>query len=257
MIGFEKVGYGDVVELRKKYLDSLYESQELFMEMQVAAGDYYVIQVGETVGYFIISSQKIMVEFYLDRKMLMDCEEIFLQICETFNIEKVYCKSFDSVLLKCCLKHFEKHTVIGTLFRDFTKTEPDAMEGFDVRVATENDIPFLLQQKDGLYESEEELFYMARNDKIHMYFQNGNLVGCGYLWRIIEDRNYYDIGMWVNPGYRKMGFATRIIANLKGNCLKNGRIPVCGCAVDNLASRKTLEKNGFISKHDLIEFSIK
>jgi RimJ/RimL family protein N-acetyltransferase len=72
----------------------------------------------------------------------------------------------------------------------------------------------------------------------------------------MENRDFYDIGMWVNCDFRNKGYAARIIAHLKGYCLEHNVVPICGCAVDNLASRKTLEKNGYISKHDLIEFEI-
>ena len=63
--------------------------------------------------------------------------------------------------------------------------------------------------------------------------------------------------MWVNSAFRNKGYATRIIANLKGYCLKNNIFLTCGCDIDNIASKKTLEKNGFISKHDLLEFRMK
>jgi len=70
-----------------------------------------------------------------------------------------------------------------------------------------------------------------------------------YLERLAEASDYYDIGMWVNPRFRKKGIATGIISGLKRICLQNHRIPVCGCLYDNLGSKRTLEKNGFVSKY--------
>lgn len=89
-----------------------------------------------------------------------------------------------------------------------------------------------------------------------MYCLDNQLIGCGFLIRSMDNREFYDIGMWVNSVYRGKGFATRIISHLKGYCLENNMVPICGCAVDNKASKKTLEKNGFFSKHDLIEFRV-
>jgi hypothetical protein len=33
--------------------------------------------------------------------------------------------------------------------------------------------------------------------------------------------------------------------------------PSCGCAIENKASQKTIEKSGFVSKYKLINFMIK
>lgn len=238
-------------------MDNIYEAQELYLELMVKKGDYYIIEYGEIVGYFIVSSQKHLIEYYVIQRHIRDCEWIFTKIIIEFNIEKVYCKSFDSILLKCCLKNTVSYKVIGTLFRNYLHTKSDEFDDFVIEKAKDSDIPLLLQQTDELYESEEELSEMVKNGNVIMYYQNDILIGCGFLIKVIDNRKFYDIGMWIKSDFRKRGFATRIIANLKGYCLDNHLIPICGCAVDNLASKKTLEKNGFFSKHDLIEFQIK
>lgn len=257
MISFRKVSYDEIAALREQYFASIYEAQELFLELIVKTADYYIIEQAEPVGYFIISSQNRLIEYYLINSCIKDCESLFAKITMDFTIETVYCKSFDSILLKCCLKYAVSHKVIGTLFRDYTPTSANEINDFDIKKAMDSDIPVLLQQTDELYESEDELYTMVKNGNILMYCRNSNLIGCGFLIKVLDNRNIYDIGMWVKSAFRKQGVATSIIANLKRYCLDNNLIPICGCAADNLASRKTLEKNGFFSKHDLIEFQTK
>jgi predicted acetyltransferase len=256
MVTFKKREYDAIKDYRNKYLDSIYEAQELYIEWIVQKSDYYIIEIDETVGYVIISPEKIIVEFYLLPGNIKNCEWIFEKIINEFGVEKVYCKSFDALLLKCSLTNSLSHQVFGTLFRNFRDSDADAMEEFLIKRATEADLPYLLLQKDELYESEEELQTLIANKNIYMYHLEDQLVGCGFLIKILNDRNFYDIGMWVKTSCRNKGFGRRIIANLKGYCLTNNLIPVCGCAADNLASRKTLEKNGFFSKYDLIEFTL-
>ncbi len=257
MVRFRKVSYCEIETLREQYFTAIYEAQELFLELIVKTADYYIIEQEEAVGYFIISPQNQLVEYYLINSCIKDCQSLFAKITIEFNFETVYCKSFDSILLKCCLKYAVSYKVIGTLFRDYTPTSVDVINDFDIKKAIDSDIPLLLQQTDELYESEDELFTMVKNGNILMYCRDSNLIGCGFLIKVIDNRNIYDIGMWVKSAFRKKGFATKIVAHLKGYCLDNSLIPICGCAADNLASRKTLEKNGFFSKHDLIEFQIK
>jgi len=45
-----------------------------------------------------------------------------------------------------------------------------------------------------------------------------------------------------------------MLINLRAYAIENGMKPSFGCAIDNIASQKTLEKSGFISKHKLIDF---
>jgi predicted GNAT family acetyltransferase len=63
--------------------------------------------------------------------------------------------------------------------------------------------------------------------------------------------------MWVNPQYRRQGIATKIISYLKNNCIDSNQRPICGCAYENFASQKTLEKAGFVSKYKLLGFEVK
>jgi hypothetical protein len=176
MIRFLKVSYCEIEKLRNEYFDSIYEAQELYLELLVKQADYYIIEYEKLVGYFIISPQDIMVEYFVANTKIKDCEWIFKAIVNDFNVKKIYCKSFDSILLKCCLNNAIPYKVIGTLFRDFFDTKPDTMDEFLIKVAIDSDIAYLLQYTDGLYESEEELHQMVRNENILMYHLDDQLI---------------------------------------------------------------------------------
>ncbi|MBZ9623835.1 GNAT family N-acetyltransferase [Clostridium sp. FP2] len=53
---------------------------------------------------------------------------------------------------------------------------------------------------------------------------------------------------------RKKGVGTYIISKLKEHCISNDLVPICGCAYNNYASKKTLEKAGFITIHRIVRF---
>lgn len=256
MIRFYKADYCDIEVLRNKYFSTIYEAQELFLELIVKQSDYYIIKDENVIGYCIMLSDQTLVEYFVANNEIKHVEQIFKKVIEDLSVKRVYCKSFDSILLKCCLNYALSYKIEGLMFRDFYDTRPDRMAEFNIRKAIVNDIPNLLQYTDELYESEEELYLLVMGGNIFMYHLESQLIGCGFLIRTMDNRMFYDIGMWVNSAYRRKGFATRIVAHLKEYCLENNMVPICGCAVDNQASRKTLEKNGFFSKHDLIEFTV-
>ena len=256
---FKTTDLPELKVIRENYFKTIQLSQELFIEWIVTKGKYYkIIQDREIIGYVIISEENILVEFHVIVEYVAKKEEIFLQVLNQFSIKKAYCKSFDSLLLTCCLTYSKSSGIIGTIFREYTNTTScDWDNSLFVRIAEEKEIPFLLTFDSELYESPEELDYMVRNKMVYLFEKGEQLIGCGYLIKILPDKNFYDIGMWTNPDFREQGYATKIIAYLKKYCFQNNYIPVCGCAVDNIASRKVLERNGFISRHCIVEFDFK
>ncbi|MDD4645776.1 MAG: GNAT family N-acetyltransferase [Bacteroidales bacterium] len=245
-------------ELRTFYFNSLPEFQELHLELLVEESDCLVITLDRNaIGYFIKTKDNILVEFYLTDDYISEGPSLFLDIIRKYSIRSVYCKTFDSLLLNCCLMYSTGYKIIGTLFRSFNDTECYKIDGLTHRIAGEPDYPFLLQQEDGLYETPEELERFVKGGNITMFLKDNELYGCAYLIRVHEDWDFYDIGMWVNPKFRHRGIATGIISYLKETCLKHHWNPVAGCAYENTASQRTLEKNGFTSKYKLLEFSFR
>jgi RimJ/RimL family protein N-acetyltransferase len=253
---YKKVKYEEIKNYRKLYLEKLSERQELFIEWIVEKSDYYTINNNsEAIGYFIASKQKSLVELYVDIKQINQITEIFEEIYNEFNIENVLCKSFDSVLLKCCLNNNMKYKVVGCLFRDYIDTIPENISEFTkIEFADEADYADLVKYDNELYDTEEDLMFILKNKMVLKYYIEDKLIGCGFLIKVNEFYNHCDIGMWVDTPYRNKGYATKIISDLKQRCIKEGVEVTCGCAAENTASKKTLEKNGFRTKHDLLMF---
>jgi len=258
MIQIFKTGLHGIACFRRAYFKSLPRFQELYLELLVEDSDYYLlINNQREVGYFIKTKSNILVEFYLVDDQVPDAYDIFLSITRDHSIHSVYCKTFDALLMDCCLLYSSKYQMIGRLFRDSFQTIDYPLTGLTNRYATMADYPYLLLQEDGLYEAPEELSRFVRGGNVLMFMNDHDLYGCGYLTRIHVESDYYDIGMWVNPRFRQKGIATGIISGLKRICSLNNWIPVCGCSYDNLGSKRTLEKNGFVSKYKLVKFELK
>jgi RimJ/RimL family protein N-acetyltransferase len=60
------------------------------------------------------------------------------------------------------------------------------------------------------------------------------------------NRPYGDIYMEVAAPFRRRGFGCYIVQELKRVCYEQGSIPCARCDTENLASRKTLQKAGFV-----------
>jgi len=63
---------------------------------------------------------------------------------------------------------------------------------------------------------------------------------------------YADVGMVVARAYRGRGLGSSMLMRLKQYCYAAGWQPICSCAADNHASKKAIEKAGFISEHSMV-----
>jgi predicted acetyltransferase len=115
----------------------------------------------------------------------------------------------------------------------------------------------LLRQDDSikeLFETADQLTDFIENEHVFLFLNNEELLGCGIVIRTNADWPYCDLGVWVNPSNRGVGIGSQIIVRLRAYALENNMNPSCGCAIDNIASRRAIEKSGFVSRYNMIEF---
>lgn len=74
---------------------------------------------------------------------------------------------------------------------------------------------------------------------------NGKLVGSGGIL-FHYNRPYGDIYMDVAEAHRRRGLGSYLVQELKRRCYELGAVPAARCNPDNIASRQTLQKAGFV-----------
>ncbi|MBN1180873.1 MAG: GNAT family N-acetyltransferase [Bacteroidales bacterium] len=244
-----------VTGLRKKYLNSLVKFQDIFLEFVIYDSVYYQLSSDDqAIGYAIVSTDEILVEFYIEERFSKNSHEYFLTLVQQFNIKGAYCKSFDHLLLNCCLVYSLPYKVIGYLYRDFTNKGHQLKKDLSFRYAGTPDLPFLQQQNDEVFEPKSLLKEFVERKGIIILEQDDQIAGCGFLTRVVEDYPFYDLGVWVDPAFRRQGYAVQIILYMMQICRDNGWLTICGCDAANTASQGMLSKIGFISHYKLIEF---
>jgi len=207
------------------------------------------------IGYFI-HSEGILLEFFLIDNYLPDCSIVFKKIISDFKLKGAYCKSFDSLLLKACLHAQKSMKIIGVLYRDFTEREiilPSEID--EIRIAKMTDFEDIEEIKEEVFDTDEEVKDTIKRKAVFVFKNKASLIGFGIFQPAVEGRNSYDIGMAVSPDYRRKGYGAFILNFLKNHCISNNWRPTCGCAIENISSQKTIGKIGFVSKHNMLEFS--
>ena len=186
---------------------------------------YFIEIDGRAAGYGLIAiagpwkGTKTVFEYYLApswRKQTFDCFEAFLDASQA---SAMTVQTNDPVLTVMFHQWARDIVAEKMLFADGATTHL-CLEG-----AT------LLRQR------EPEQDWRIEIDRKHA--ANG-----GILYHY--NRPYGDIYMEVVEPYRRRGIGSFLVQELKRICYEGGSIPCARCNPDNIASRNTLQKAGFV-----------
>lgn len=242
--------------LRRAYLNSLAEPQEYYVETLVQSGRTFLVRErGETIGYAVINGETV-VEFFLAKHVRTDLDRVLAAVFDETLAVRFLCKTFDPFMLAAAAIQPAVARTEGHLFRTIADPGFVADPAILAVSATHADIDDVLRIHGGFFDSIDEIRSYVSHDGLRLFrARNRGLLGCGVSKRVIADRRDFDIGMVVAPELRGKGLGSYIAAFEKDRCLSAGDRPVCGCAADNIASRRALESAGFRTFHRLIAFS--
>lgn len=245
-------------ELRTAYLNSLPEFQELFLELMIESAEIFIFQSnGKDVGYAVKTKENILIEFYVMDEYIPESYYCFEQIIKELSISNIYCKTFDALLLSNCLLHNLAYEVLGILYRDYVK--PSIGQDLSIQMirADLSSVELLKNQDDSikeLFETDDQLIAFIQKQNVFEFYKNEEFIGCGMVLLTNPDWDYCDLGVWVHPTKRGSYVGSQILLYMRDFALKNNMKPSCGCAIENIASQKVIEKSGFVSKHKMIDF---
>lgn len=247
----------DIKSLRSHYLNSLVEPQELFLELKVQSAEHYLIKESEfTLGYFSISDSEVLVELYIEDIHICKGELIIKRIVDQFSIQSALCKSFDQNLLNAAISIHKDISIVGINFRKLLNNyEISDLIDISVSIALPQDFKMIQSINEEVFETEEEINDYLKRKQILLFKKDEEIIGFGIFAPVIIGRDDYDIGMCVCKEYRRQGFGELIIRFLIEHCILNGWRPIAGCDIHNVASRKCLEKAGFIAHHRMLQIN--
>jgi GNAT superfamily N-acetyltransferase len=170
-------------------------------------------------------------EFFIQPEHRMRTFEAFtilLQACGAKIIETQSNAPILPVMLHVFARTIRPEAI---LFEDGFQTSLSP-EGAGFRAATEADAPVLRH-----LELDESAGWVAT--------MSDEIAGAGdVLYHY--NRPYGDVYMKIAEKFRQRGLGAYLVQELKTVCRTGGSVPAARCNVDNLPSRRTLQKSGFV-----------
>jgi len=245
-------------DLRNEYINTLPEPQEYFLEQLVQAGKIFLVETEsqKTIGYLVLNGSTV-VELFINSGNEGYIPFILTQAAQNLAARTILVKSFDP--LYAYLEEFSLggRETVGLLFRGYSTDPIKIFSELCINNLSVSEIEEVMSINDGFFDDESEVHKYILSKSVFSYRNNeGELLGCGILSRVIEGREAVDIGMLVSLPHRNQGWGTHVARHLKHICLERGDRPIAGCDIENVASRKALEAAGLRTQHQLFEYSL-
>jgi RimJ/RimL family protein N-acetyltransferase len=256
----------DVIQqIRDDYLRTLISPMDgMWESTEITHATFWEIQdQAQHVGHFCLDSNNDLLRFYLLEGYQAQALEIFRWILSTHHIQHAIVGTMEPLYFSLCLamqKSSELHTYLfrdnkhiellskltNSVFRKAEKRELDDISRF-YHANTEGSgewIDAFINQRL----NQEELFVL---------YDRQTLVVTGECIPSQKQIPYADLGIVVAQPYRNRGLGHSMLIQLKQHCYDAGWEPICSCTADNHASKKAIEKAGFISEHNMVKIQLK
>ncbi len=210
------------------------------------------------VGYFCLGSDNELLRFHLADDYQARAQDIFRWIVSTYGIQYAIASTIEPLYFPLCIdlgKSSERHSY---LFRDNKRVTLSSGPGDGiVRKAEKGELAdiarFYRANTEGSGEW-IEAFLRERLDRRELFglYDRRVLVATGECIPSRVQPPYADLGMVVARSCRGRGLGSSILIHLKNHCYEAGWTPICSCAADNHASKRAIEKAGFISEQSMV-----
>ncbi len=243
------------LRLREAYFRSLGgEPQIHHQERSVSVARTFLLGPASAPFGYLAAHDGAVVEFSANDDSLPDLGELFYAAATHAGATSAVVKSYDTLALVAVASRPFQAATIGVNCTAWSDERYDPPRGFAARPGRPGDQSILVDIGPGLFGAPDEAAQDLAGGRITIYEMDGAPVGCGILSPVREGADAFDLGVGILPQWRRNGLGEQIVRHLKQVCLRELDVrPVCGCAFENIASRRTLERAGFLTRHRLLE----
>ena len=264
MITCIQLEHSDVIQqLRDDYLRTLVAPMDGMWESAVIApATFWEIQDREQhAGYFCLGSNHDLLRFHLWENYQDQAQEIFRGMISTYGIQHAIASTIEPLYFSLCLDFQRSIALHSYLFRDNQRRElSSGLSKSIFRKAQERELDDMVRFYQAKTEGSGEwieAFLNARlnREEVFVLYDQQTLVAAGECIPSQKQPPYADLGMVVARSYRGRGLGSFLLTQLKKHCYEAGWKPICSCEASNRASKKAIEKAGFISEQRMVKIT--
>ncbi len=252
----------DVAPLRAARVASLTALPELFVELNVRQSDVYGIELDGTesdgvIGY-LTAREKTLTELYVVPEYEAHASAILTSAAASLGLTKAWACTFDPLGLAACSSGSRPFTTLGLSFRALHEVAlPVPAPLPSERLASATDVERVTEANHPeVFDDPADIALWVANGWVTLFEFPVDIVGFGLCTPAGPETLACDVGIRVCEPYQRRGLGAWIVQRMAARARDQGLVPTAGCDVGNEASRRTLERAGFVADHRLLEFRL-
>lgn len=257
-MGFVKTNITDTINgFRSKLYQKLTAPLDAMWEqLYIASSQHYLIEKdNRNIGYCCINDENCLLQIFLLEEYRSEMETVIIQLIDSKLVQSASLSSNEPIAFNICLAHASSIKTNTYCFEH--SNQPVIIDAvLNLVLVSRDDIPaikaFLLDQlgMDDTFGYTENL--VSRNE-IYMIKETDMIIATSECRMSDTQTEIADLGMIVHRDYQGKGIATQIMKMQVNKVLKAKRKPICSTTLDNIASRKVIEKSGFYCSHIIFD----
>ncbi|MCG8329215.1 MAG: GNAT family N-acetyltransferase [Chitinophagales bacterium] len=252
---------GIIPEYRKALYQKLGTPIDAMWELlYIASSQHYIIEnEEETIGYCCIDSSDSLLQLYLKDDFNYLIEKVIKTLIDEGLIRSARLSSSEPVTFNICLLHSKSINTNTFCFQHANKQirfEPT----LKLEPVSEEEIPAIkvfLKEEVGMDDTFGYTENLVNRGEIYRAKEGATIIATSECRLSDTQKEYADLGMIVKSDYRGRGLATQILMTQVNRVLEMGRKPICSTTIDNIASRKAIERAGFYCTNIIFDISFK
>ena len=228
--------------------------------LYIGSSQHYLIEDdNRTIGYCCINEEKCLTQIFIIKDYLALMEKVIKELISTDIIKSASLSSNEPVAFNSCLFH-SKSVKTNTFCFEHLNQKIEVDTNINIELVATDDIPsvkeFLKEQvdMDDTFGYTENL--VARKE-IFMLKESNIIIATTECRMSDSQPEIADLGIIVNRDFQGKGLATQIMKMQVNRVLEAGRKPICSTTLDNIASRKAIEKSGFYCSNVIFDIIFK
>lgn len=246
-------------KLRTKLYKNLTAPIDAMWEiLYIASSQAYLIEdLEDTIGYCCINEDACLTQIFVEDEYFSKMEKVIGCLISNELIQSASLSSKETLAFNACLVH-SKQVKTNTFCFEHQNKVIDLHTELHLALVTKQEIPEIkafLKKQVGMDDTFGYTENLVSRKEIYRLKQAEEIVATSECRISDTQEDIADIGFIVNEAYRGRGIATQIMQQQVNKVLAAGKKPICSTTVDNIASRKAIERSGFYCSNVIFDIN--
>lgn len=243
------------IKLYQKFtapMDAMWEA------LYIASSQAYLIEnETQTIGYCCIDDQNSLLQLFLSEEKNHLIDSIVQSLVESKLISSAKLSSIEPVSFNACLSN-SKSIQTNTLCFQYSNKPLENKYPLNIDLVSKENIPAIKAFLKDQISFDDNFGYtenLVERKEFYMVKESDNIIATSECRLSDSQPEFADLGVIVNKDYQGKGIATQVLQLQAKRVQEANRKPICSTTVDNIASRKAIEKAGFYCSHIIFDIS--